>query len=60
LEQVRRKNPDKDTRKLGVVAKDIMKQRLQRSPDLADALMMRLLFDMLQQPQRRNPRLTLY
>lgn len=44
LEQIKRKDPDKD-KKLAVIGKDIMKEHLGRSPDLADALMMRMIFE---------------
>jgi hypothetical protein len=44
LEQVRQKNPDKDG-PLAVVGKDEVKERLGRSPDLSDAMMMRMYFE---------------
>ena len=45
LEQVRRKNYDKDT-KLQLVSKEEVKMSLGRSPDYADAIMMRMLYEM--------------
>lgn len=44
LEQVRRKNFDKDS-KLELISKDIVKSNLGRSPDFSDALAMRMLFE---------------
>ena len=44
LEQVRRKDPDRDGR-LMLVPKDEIKERLGRSPDLSDAMMMRMWFE---------------
>jgi len=45
LEQVKRKDADKDG-KLKIVAKDEVKERLGRSPDFGDALMMRMFFEL--------------
>jgi len=45
LEQIKRKDVDKDG-KLAVIGKDVIKDNLGRSPDLADALMMRCLFEL--------------
>lgn len=45
LEQVKRHNIDKD-RKLSVLPKEKIKELIGRSPDYADALMMRLYFDL--------------
>lgn len=47
LEQVKRKDADKDG-KLAVVGKDKVKEILGRSPDFADALMMRMFFEVKQ------------
>ena len=44
LEQVRIKNQDKDT-KLQIVAKDTIKALIGRSPDYADALAMRMYYE---------------
>lgn len=44
LEQMKRKDPDKDN-KLMLVPKDIIKEKIGRSPDFADAIMMRMLFE---------------
>ena len=44
LEQVKRANVDKDG-KLSIVSKDKVKELLGRSPDYADALMMRMYFE---------------
>lgn len=44
LEQVKRHNVDKDG-KLSILPKDKVKEALGRSPDFADALMMRMWFD---------------
>ncbi len=46
LEQVKQKNMDKDAKK-GVVPKDQVKERLGRSPDFADAIMMREYFELV-------------
>lgn len=45
LEQVKRHNIDKD-RKLSVLPKEKIKELIGRSPDYADALMMRMYFDL--------------
>tara|TARA_A100001015_G_C14770009_1_gene624838 strand:- start:1 stop:729 length:729 start_codon:yes stop_codon:yes gene_type:complete len=45
LEQVRRKNYDKDT-KLQLIGKDDVKTALGRSPDYADAIMMRMIYEL--------------
>ena len=44
LEQVRRKNFDKDN-KLQMLGKDEVKLAIGRSPDFSDALMMRMLYE---------------
>ncbi len=44
LEQVRRANIDKDT-KLSIVGKEVVKEVLGRSPDYADAIMMRMYYE---------------
>lgn len=45
LEQVRQRNMDSDMKK-GVMPKDKVKEIIGRSPDFADALMMRMYFDL--------------
>jgi len=45
LEIIKRDKLDKDTQKLSIVPKDTMKQLLGRSPDYADALMMRMWYE---------------
>jgi phage terminase large subunit len=45
LEQVRRKNYDKDT-KLQLVSKEEVKTAIGRSPDYSDAIMMRLVYEL--------------
>lgn len=45
LELVRRDKVDKDSVKLSIEGKDKQKQRLGRSPDVADALMMRMYYE---------------
>ena len=45
LEQVRRKNYDKDT-KLQLISKEEVKTAIGRSPDYSDALMMRLVYEL--------------
>lgn len=50
LEQVKRYNSDKDG-KLSVLPKDQVKEKIGRSPDYSDALMMRMWFE-LRPPQR--------
>lgn len=49
LEQVKRKDPDKDG-KLAVIPKDDVKDRIGRSPDFSDTLMMRMYFDLIPRP----------
>jgi len=44
LEQIRRKDPDKDG-KLAIEGKDLIRENIGRSPDYGDALMMRVFFD---------------
>ena len=44
LEQVRRDSIDKDT-KLSIISKDKIKQAIGRSPDYADAIMMRMFYE---------------
>jgi len=45
LEQIKRKDPDKDG-KLAVVGKDVIRENIGRSTDLADAFMMRMYFEL--------------
>ena len=45
LEQVRRKNFDKDT-KLQLISKDEVKAAIGRSPDFSDALAMRMYYEL--------------
>lgn len=45
LEVIKRDKIDKDQQKLAIEGKDIQKQKLGRSPDYADALMMRMWFE---------------
>lgn len=49
LEQIRRKDPDKD-RRLAVISKDIVKERIGRSPDWGDNLMMRMWYEVSPRP----------
>jgi hypothetical protein len=44
LEQIKRKDPDKDG-KLDLVPKDMIKENIGRSPDYSDMLIMRMLFE---------------
>jgi hypothetical protein len=46
LAQIRAKYADDDTKKLQIAPKDEMKEQLGRSPDFADALMMRMYLDL--------------
>lgn len=46
LEQIRQKSPDKDT-KLQIETKEEIKERLGRSTDYGDAIMMRMMFDLV-------------
>ena len=46
LEVVKRKDYDKNEKKLQVVPKDMMKDSLGRSPDYADTMMMRMYFEL--------------
>ena len=45
LEQVKRKDIDKDG-KLAIIGKEIMKEVLGHSPDYADSIMMRMIFEL--------------
>jgi hypothetical protein len=45
LEQIKRKDPDKEGR-LEIESKDKIKEILGRSPDIADAIMMRMFFEL--------------
>jgi hypothetical protein len=45
LEQVKRKDVDKDG-KLAVIPKDKIKELIGRSPDISDAMMMRMFFEL--------------
>ena len=45
LEIIKRDKIDKDTQKLSIISKDTIKVLLGRSPDFADALMMRMWFE---------------
>ncbi len=45
LEQIRRKDPDKDG-KLNIEGKDVIREQIQRSTNWFDALMMRVLLDL--------------
>ncbi len=49
LEQVKAKNADRDG-KLQIVSKDEVKERIGRSPDFSDMIMMRFAFDLLPTP----------
>ena len=44
LEVVKRKDIDKDTR-VGIIGKDKIKELINRSPDISDALMLRMYFE---------------
>tara|TARA_R100000544_G_scaffold6890_2_gene2709 strand:- start:12283 stop:13599 length:1317 start_codon:yes stop_codon:yes gene_type:complete len=46
LEIVKRTQVDKDSHKLAIEGKDVMKQKLGHSPDYADAIMMRMWYHM--------------
>ena len=50
LQQIKRKNPDADT-KLAVIPKEDIKESIGRSPDFADMIMMRMFFE-LEVPQK--------
>ena len=45
LEIIKRDKIDKDTQKLAIIPKDTIKSLLGRSPDFADALMMRMWYE---------------
>jgi hypothetical protein len=51
LSQIRRKNGDKEG-KLMIVGKDEVKRALGRSPDFADAMVMRMFFELGKRPER--------
>lgn len=55
LEQIKTKNADKDQKKQ-IKSKEDIKEILQRSPDYADALMMRMLLE-LKTPEQQSQRL---
>jgi phage terminase large subunit len=46
LEQIKAKDPDKDDIKLQIVSKDEVKENIRRSPDYADPMVMRMLFEL--------------
>lgn len=46
LEQIKRKDPDADSKKLDVVPKEEVKEKIRRSPDYADAMVMRMYFEL--------------
>lgn len=50
LEQIKAKNIDDDTKPLQIVAKDEIKERIGRSPDLGDNFMMRMFFEFTSKP----------
>ena len=50
LEQIRRKDPDKDGR-LAIIGKDKVKERIGRSPDWGDVLMMRMWYEVSPKPR---------
>lgn len=52
LEQLKAKDPDND-KKLEIVSKDEMKEKLGRSPDYLDMMIMRMWFE-LERPERRG------
>ena len=52
LEQVKQKNVDKDA-KISLVDKDAIKESIGRSPDIADALMFRMYFELAKRPVPR-------
>jgi phage terminase large subunit len=49
LEQIKKKDPDKDGR-IYVTPKDIIKENIGRSPDFGDCMMMRMLFEVAKGP----------
>jgi hypothetical protein len=49
LEQVKAKDPDKDNRKR-LVSKDEVKERINRSPDIADTFLMRMMLELTATP----------
>ena len=48
LEQIARKDPDKDS-KPAIVPKEVIKEKLGRSPDVGDAIMLRMHFELNQE-----------
>lgn len=50
LEQIKAKDADKDDKKLQIVSKDEVKEKIRRSPDYADTLMMRMYFELRKEP----------
>lgn len=50
MEQIKRKDADKDG-KLKIISKDDIKEKLGRSPDYADTLMMRMYFEVAKEPE---------
>lgn len=50
LEQIKARDVDKDTKRR-IISKDEIKERLGRSPDFADMLMMRMYFEVKKQPE---------
>jgi hypothetical protein len=52
LEQVKQKNIDKDS-KISLVDKDVVRENIGRSPDIADAFMFRMYFEIAKRPVPR-------
>lgn len=50
LEQVKAKDIDKD-KKLAIISKDMVKERIGRSPDFSDTLAMRMFFELAPKPK---------
>ena len=50
LEQIKAKSIDQDDKPLQIVGKDEIKERIGRSPDLADNFMMRMFFEISSRP----------
>jgi len=49
LEQIKRKDIDKDEMKIRLIGKDEVKDNIGRSPDISDSMIMRSIFDLLKQ-----------
>lgn len=50
LEQIKAKDPDSDEKKLQIIPKEEVKEKIRRSPDYADPMVMRMYFELKKEP----------